>query len=137
MRDQIRKSAMLKGTEGRSYMDKFKIVFYISTGLISLMMLLSAGMYILSTEQVAEVFTKLGYPTYIIYPLAAAKILGLLAIWSNVSRILKEWAYAGFFFDFVLAFSAHLAVADGEWIMAAVALVLLGLSYLSDKKMGR
>lgn len=118
-------------------MSKFKIVFYVSTGLLSLMMLFSAGMYILNTEQVAEIFTRLGYPTYIIYPLAVAKVLGLLAIWSNFSRILKEWAYAGFFFDFLLALSGHFNAGDGEWIMAAMAIVLLGLSYFSDKKTER
>ena len=83
---------------------------------------------------VSVTFTRLGFPTYIIYPLAIAKILGLIAIWSRKSKMLKEWAYAGFFFDFVLALSAHLVVKDGEWIPAFVALILLSISYLWSNK---
>jgi len=48
---------------------------------------------------------------------------------------LKEWAYAGFFFDFVLAFFAHFMVNDGEFAPALVALVLLFTSYGSWKKL--
>lgn len=114
-------------------MDIKKIIYFGATGLLTLMMLFSAGMYFFNHEQVAEIFGRLGYPLYIIYPLAVAKILGLIAIWTDYSKALKEWAYAGFFFDFVLALSAHLAVADGEWAVAAVALVLLFLSYFGWK----
>ncbi len=108
-----------------------KIAYYAATGLLSLLMLFSAGMYIFNHAYVSETFTTLGYPTYIIYPLAAAKVLGLIAIWSNYSSRLKEWAYAGFFFDFVLALAAHLAVNDGEFFGAVLALVLLAVSYIS------
>ena len=83
---------------------------------------------------VAQTFTNLGYPTYIIYPLAVAKILGLIAIWTNMSPKLKEWAYAGFFFDFVLALTAHLQAQDGEFLPALIAIVLLFLSYYFDQK---
>ena len=97
-------------------------------------MLMSAGMYFLNHEMVADTFNKLGYPTYIIYPLAIAKILGLIAIWTKKSNTLKEWAYAGFFFDFVLALVAHLQVKDGEFAPALVAIFLLMVSYLFENK---
>lgn len=100
-----------------------------STGLLSALMIFSVGMYLFNHEMVADMFTRLGYPTYIIYPLALAKILGLVAIWTKKSQTLKEWAYAGFFFDFVLASSGHIMVNDGEWYAAFVALVLLLVSY--------
>lgn len=116
-------------------MKSFKIAYWISTGLMSLLMLFSAGMYIFNNAAVQEAFTSLGYPTYIIYPLAIAKILGLIAIWSNLSKPLKEWAYAGFFFDFVLAFLAHLMVNDGQFGAAIMALFLLFVSYFSWKKL--
>lgn len=83
---------------------------------------------------VRETFTSLGFPTYIIYPLAIAKILGLIAIWTGRSRTLKEWAYAGFFFDFVLAASAHLQIADGDHMAALIAIVLLLVSYYTYSK---
>ncbi len=115
-------------------MKKDKIIYYIATGLITALMLMSAGMYFVKYDMVSEVFTKLGFPTFIIYPLAVLKLLGLVAIWSRKSISLKEWAYAGFFFDFVLALAAHIYANDNEYAASAVALVLLGVSYLYDKK---
>ncbi|WP_405605461.1 DoxX family protein [Polaribacter sp. Asnod1-A03] len=111
-----------------------KIIYYISTALLSVIMLFSAGMYLFNYETVSGFFTNLGYPTYIIYPLAIAKILGLIAIWFINSKSLKEWAYAGFFFDFVLAFFAHYMVKDGGYMSALVAIILLAISYITYKK---
>ena len=111
-----------------------KIIYYTTTGLLTLLMLMSVGMYLFNHEVMVETFTKLGYPSYIIYPLATAKVLGLIAIWSNISNSLKEWAYAGFCFDFILALLAHIHVNDGEHIPAIIALVLLSISYHYSKK---
>ncbi len=114
--------------------NKTRFTFFISTVLLSALMLMSAGMYVFNHEMVRETFINLGYPTYIIYPLAIAKILGLIAIWANKSRSLKEWAYAGFFFDFVLAFAAHIAIGDGEFAPALVAIILLFISYFTGRQ---
>lgn len=116
-------------------MKNIKYVYWGSTGLLSAMMLMSAGMYFFNNETISATFTNLGFPTYIIYPLAIAKILGLVAIWTEKSKALKEWAYAGFFFDFLLAASAHIAANDGEFAGAFVAMVLLFTSYFAWKKM--
>lgn len=113
---------------------KDKIIYWGSTGLLSALMLFSASMYFFNYEMVAETVSRLGYPVYIIYPLAIAKLLGLVAIWTRKSNTLKEWAYAGFFFDFVLAASGHIMVNDGESAGAFLAIVLLLLSYVYDKK---
>jgi len=112
-----------------------RIIYLVATGFLTLMMLGSAGMYFYDYPMVSETFAKLGFPTYIIYPLAIAKILGLIAIWTKKSQMLKEWAYAGFFFDFILAISAHVMINDGEHAGALIALVLLLVSYFFDKKM--
>ena len=111
-----------------------KIIYWIATGLLSALMLMSASMYIFNYEMVSQTFVNLGFPVYIIYPLAIAKLLGVIAILSNKSKFLKEWAYAGFFFDFVLALSAHWVINDGEFVPAFVAIVLLIVSYRYDKK---
>lgn len=112
----------------------WKIIFWVSTGLISLMMLASGSMYFLNYENISDIFNNLGFPTWIIYPLAVAKILGVIAILTRKSKMLAEWAYAGFFFDFLLAFGAHVAVDDGEFLGAVVAMILLIISYISRKK---
>ena len=111
-----------------------KIIYFVATGLLTALMLMSAGMYFFNYDMVSATFTKLGFPTYIVYPLAVAKILGLIAIWTRKSMMLKEWAYAGFFFDFLLAFAAHLIIGDGEYAGAIVATVLLFTSYFFGKK---
>lgn len=115
-------------------MKKNKLVYWISTGLLSALVLMSAGMYIFDYENVTKTFLGLGFPAFVVYPLAIAKILGVLAIWTNISKTLKEWAYAGYFFNFTLAFFAHIMVSDGDFPGALMALVLLALSYFSWKK---
>ncbi|MEE9432017.1 MAG: DoxX family protein [Melioribacteraceae bacterium] len=111
-----------------------KIFYYGSTGILTLLMLMSAGMYIFDHGTISETFIGLGYPAYIVYPLAFAKLLGLTAIWTKKSKLLKEWAYAGFFFDFIIALFAHIMISDGGFAPAVVALILLLTSYIFDKK---
>ena len=108
-----------------------KWIFWISTALLSILMLFSAGMYIFNYGEISEVFVDLGFPTFIVYPLAVAKLLGIVALWAFKRRPIQEWAYAGFFFDFVLALGAHLAVNDGEFGGALAALILLFASYFN------
>ena len=111
-----------------------KILYWIATVLLTLLVLFSAGMYFFNHAEVIIAFTDLGFPTYIIYPLATLKILGLIVILGNIEGSLKEWAYAGFFFNFILGFFAHLMVGDGEQLGALMALVLLLTSYFLGKK---
>ena len=115
-------------------MKRDKIIYYVATGLLTVMMLMSAGMYVFKNEMISEMFVSFGYPTYIIYPLAVAKVLGLFAIWNPNFKALKEWAYAGFFFDFVLAFFAHYMIGDGEQTGAIIAMILLLASYIFNKR---
>ena len=111
-----------------------KIAYWIVTVLLSLLLLGSAGMYIFNHAAVVEIFQSLHYPPYIVYPLALAKILGVIAITTRRSKTLTEWAYAGFFFDFLLAASAHYFAGVPSPIAAIVALVLLLISYALGKK---
>ncbi len=118
-------------------MKRDKIIFYIATGLLTLLMLFSASMYFFNHDEVAKLFEGFGYPTYIIYPYAVAKLLGLVAIWFVGNKTLKEWAYAGFFFAFTLAFFAHVMIGDGEQGGAITAMVLLIVSYVFSKRIGK
>lgn len=115
-------------------MNKLKIAYYITTALFSLMIAGGVGMYFLQHDQVATAYTALGYPTYLIYPLGTAKLLGLVAIWTRKSDFLKGLAYAGFFFNLMLAVSAHIAVGDGEFPAALVVLILMTSSYFLQRQ---
>lgn len=114
-----------------------RIVYYVSTGLLTLLVLFSAGMYIFNYDDVSVMFTNFGYPTYLIYPYAIIKLLGLVALWVPNLKLVKEWAYAGFFFAFILAFFAHFMIGDGEQISAVIAMVLLVVSYIFSKKLAK
>lgn len=113
---------------------KNKLVYYIATGFFSASMSISIIMYFFAHDMAVEAFTNLGFPTFIIYPLAIAKLLGLIAIWTNKSKTLKEWAYAGFTFNLLLGVAAHINVNDGEFIPAAIALVLVTISRIMHNK---
>ena len=98
-------------------------------------MIFSAQMYFLNHEAVSNAFNSLGFPTWLIYPLATLKILGLIAIWTKYSTFLKEWAYAGFFFDVVIALTAHLMAQDGGGMFAVAGIVFVTVSYVMDGKL--
>ncbi|WP_111709299.1 DoxX family protein [Lutibacter citreus] len=111
-----------------------KIIYWVSTGLLSALLLMSAGMYVFNNEQVAGMFTNFGYPTYIIYPLAALKIAAVIVLLTLKRSNIKEWAYSALFFEFILAFFAHVMIGDGEQTAAIIAMVLLLTSYFFGKK---
>lgn len=108
---------------------KAKLFFRISTGLLTALMLISSTMYIVQHDFAAEAFTKLHFPTFIIYPLAIAKISGLIVLWTDKNKRLTEWAYAGFTFDLLLAAGAHININDNEYLPALIGLALVGASY--------
>jgi len=114
-------------------MKKNKIIYYVATGLLTALMLMSIGMYLFKHEEIVKAFTSFGFPTYIIYPLATAKFLGLIAIWLVNNKSVKEWAYAGFFFDLVLASMAH-HYAGHAIGLSVYAIVILIVSYGVGKK---
>jgi len=112
-----------------------KIIYWASTGLLSALLLMSAGMYVFDNTEVARMFTSFGYPTYIIYPLAVAKIAAVIVLLTQKQSEIKEWAYSALFFEFILAFFAHYMIGDGEQMGAVIAMTLLVVSYIFGKKL--
>ena len=105
--------------------------FWISTTLFVLQMGFTAYAQ-LRLPQVAENFTRLGFPAYFRIELSWAKFAGLAALLiPMVSARLKEWAYAGFAITLISALVAHLAVGDpaAAWIWSVGTGVLWGFSY--------
>ncbi len=115
-------------------MKKNKIIYWIATGLLTLIFFAGAMMYIFNYPRAEGFFISLGFPTWIIYPLAILKILGVIAILTKKSNFLKELAYSGFLFDAILALAAHIIVSDGEYAPAIIALVLIAISWFFDRK---
>ena len=109
--------------------------YWISTGLLSLMMVGSAYMYFTSPD-IAASFENLGFPGYFRIELGIAKLLGVVALLAPTPRFLKEWAYFGFIVSFVSAFIAHTAVGDPvmDTLMPLIALTILAVSYVTYRR---
>ncbi|MGI9530782.1 DoxX family protein [Lutimonas sp.] len=112
-----------------------KILYWSSTVLLSALLLMSAGMYVFNNEEVSTLFSSFGYPLYIIYPLAVAKVAAVVVLLSQKQSVIKEWAYSALFFEFILAFFAHYMIGDGEQFGAVIAMVLLLISYIYGRKL--
>ncbi|HNP19418.1 MAG TPA: DoxX family protein [Fulvivirga sp.] len=116
-----------------------KIVFWVTTGFI---FLFEGVMPALTghTEMAMEGVRHLGYPEYFATAFIVFKVLGALAlIIPKVSSRIKEWAYAGFAFDFIFAFISLWAV-DGLSTMLILPLFVLGIlvaSYVSYHKLNK
>lgn len=112
-----------------------RYVYWIATGLVALLYLGAAGFYISSHDMVAGMYRQvLGYPTYIIWPLAILKIAGAVVILWRPTAMLADWAYAAMFFHLVLAFGAHVGAGDPGWPPALVTWVLLIVSWLTANR---
>lgn len=111
------------------------IIYRVITGLFTALVVMGASQYFFNHAMVEEMFVAIKYPIYLIYPMGVAKFAGILAIWFVKSKTIKEWAYAGFTFNFLLAISAHLNVKDGEFYGAVIALVFAIASYIYYRKL--
>ena len=89
-----------------------KIIYWITTALLAVGMLQSGIFAELRTKQWVDLVGALGYPVYFLNILGTWKILGVIAILIPGFKLLKEWAYAGFFFAMTGALISHLAIAD-------------------------
>ena len=109
-----------------------KTIYWIATVLLCAIFLYSAQMYFFKTEMIKGFFEHFNYPTYIVIPLAIAKVLGVIVILLRKSTWLTEWAYAGFFFDLVLATAAHQNAGDTIGL-SVYAIPILFVSYFLGK----
>jgi uncharacterized membrane protein len=91
-----------------------KIIYWVATGLLAIGMLQSGIFAVMRSKQWVDLVTGLGYPVYFLTILGVWKILGVIAILVPKFKLLKEWAYAGFFFAMTGAFISHLAVGDHD-----------------------
>ena len=108
-------------------MKKTKVFYWIITGLFSVFMLFSAIQNILITPESITLFNHLGYPNYIIPFLGVAKLLGVIAILIPGFPRLKEWAYAGLFFD--LAGATYSGIAT-EGLKPQMSFMLIFFAFL-------
>ena len=89
-----------------------KIIYWGATLWLALGMLSTGIVQLIKMEEEVANFSKLGYPLYLMTIIGLWKILGVVAVLIPKFPLLKEWAYAGFFFAMSGAIISHIVVAD-------------------------
>jgi len=89
-----------------------KIIYWIATGWLALGMLSTGIVQIIQLKKEKEMMAHLGYPLYLLTLLGIWKISGVTAVLMPRFPVLKEWAYAGFFFAMSGALFSHFAAGD-------------------------
>ncbi len=107
-----------------------KIIYWIVTGFLSFAMLAGGVQQLLQIGGYVEIITRLGYPLYFMSILGAWKILGVIVLLIPKFPLVKEWAYAGFFFAMSGAAISHIA-AGQAFVEAVPSLILLTVIVIS------
>jgi hypothetical protein len=113
-----------------------RILYWTITILFATAMLLDSIGGITRAEAGQEVLRHLGYPMYVLTIFGVAKLLGAIAILQNKFRTVKEWAYAGFAFNFIGAAASRAFAGDsaGLIIMPIIMLAVMFFSYFLWKR---
>ena len=117
-----------------------KIIYWVSTIWLALGMLSTGIVQLIKMDEELENFSDLGYPGYLLTLLGVWKITGVIAVLIPKFPVLKEWAYAGFFFTMSGAVFSHIAAGDpvNEIFPPLLLLVLTIVSWYfrpADRKM--
>ena len=107
-----------------------KIAYWSSTAIVGVM-LLFALTYLTGSEQVVSGFTKSGYPQHLRIVLGIAKPVAAIVLLLPGFALLKEWAYAGATFAWVMAFISAYSIGEPLqiWSLPLGLLALLAVSY--------
>ena len=107
-----------------------KIIYWVSTAWLALGMLSTGIVQLIKTKEEVDNITHLGYPAYLLTILAIWKILGVITVLIPKFALLKEWAYAGFFFAMSGAVVSHI-ISGNPIAKIFPALLLLVLTIIS------
>lgn len=89
-----------------------KIIYWVATIWLSLGMVSTGIVQLIQMDEEVQKMNTLGYPSYFLTIIGVWKILGVIAVLIPKFPLVKEWAYAGFFFLMSGAIFTHLAVGD-------------------------
>ncbi len=108
-----------------------RIIYWIATGWLALGMLSTGLVQLLQLKEEVDMMNHLGYPLYFLTIIGVWKILGVVTVLMPKFALLKEWAYAGFFFAMSGAIFSHLAAGDGakEFFGPTLLLILTVVSW--------
>ena len=102
-----------------------KIIYWVSTLWLSLGCVSTGIVQIIRVPEEVAMMTRLGYPDYVMTILGIWKILAVVALLIPKFPLLKEWAYAGLFFNMTGAIISHFAVGDPKMEFFGPSLLLI------------
>jgi len=111
-------------------MKKTKTIYWIITALFAAFMIFSSIPDLLSKPEAIAFLGHLGYPAYIVPFLGFAKLLGVVAILIPGFPRIKEWAYAGLFYDLIGAVYSGIA-NDGFDPMMLIMVLPISFLFIS------
>lgn len=108
-----------------------KIIYWVATLWLSLGMISSGTVQIINLKEEVDKMAQLGYPAYFMIIIGVWKYLGVIAILLPRFPLVKEWAYAGFFFCMSGAFISHAVAGDpaAEYFGPVLLIVLTVVSW--------
>lgn len=108
-----------------------KAGYWVTTVLLCLGMISGGIAQLVMAKTNAEGMIHLGYPYYMMPILGAWKTFGVIGLWVPEFVLVKEWAYAGFFFELSGAVVSHMARGDGveKWMAPFIFIVLVIISW--------
>jgi hypothetical protein len=105
-------------------------VYHVATWASALIAFATGIAYLARPGVIVKGLTALGYPTYFPLILGAWKALGAVALVAPVSPLLREWAYAGFAFNYTGAMFSHVARKEYKKVLAPLIIFcILAISY--------
>lgn len=112
-----------------------RTIYWVLTVFLAFSMLAGGIQQVFQMESFITIMDQLDYPRYFCTIIGVWKLLGVIAILIPGKPILKEWAYAGFFFTMSGAVISHWAVGQtfAESIPAAIQVVVVLLSWYFKK----
>jgi len=111
-------------------MSWLKEIYWIATSWLALGMVSTAIVQLIKLKTGSggvDSITALGYPVYFLTILGVFKILGVVVLLIPKFTLLKEWAYAGFFFIMLGAALSHIAVGTINEIYPSLLLLVLAV----------
>jgi hypothetical protein len=111
-------------------MKSIRIFYWITTGLLVLLMAFSSISSLINSAQAVEFFKSINMPVYLISFLSVAKLLGVLGILIPGYPRIKEWAYAGLIFDLIGALWCNYSSSKstGDWFPM---IIFIGIAFAS------
>ena len=108
-----------------------RIIYWIFTLWLALGMVSTAAVQLLKMKDEVATITRLGYPVYFLTLIGIWKIAGVVAALVPKFPVLKEWAYAGFFFAMSGAVFSHIASGNlmKEIFPSLLLLILVVISW--------